>query len=86
MLAILDYKAGNQTSVLRACDLGHPRRVTADHNVITHAEGVIFPGEALRPGHASTDLHGMDQILRRCVEQGMPLGNLSGVSDFTGTQ
>ncbi len=45
MLAILDYKAGNQTSVRRALDhLGIPCSVTADPARIESAAGVIFPG------------------------------------------
>ena len=45
MLAILDYKAGNQTSVRRALDhLGIPCRITADPAVIADASGIIFPG------------------------------------------
>ena len=45
MLAILDYKAGNQTSVLRALRaLGVPAEITADPSTILSAEGVIFPG------------------------------------------
>ena len=45
MLAILDYKAGNQTSVRRALDhLGIPCVITADPAVVDSAAGVIFPG------------------------------------------
>ena len=47
MLAILDYKAGNQTSVLRALrSLGIPAEITADPEVLYSAEGVIFPASA----------------------------------------
>ena len=45
MLAILNYEAGNLTSVRRALDsLGIPCTVTADHDVIARSQGIIFPG------------------------------------------
>lgn len=45
MLAILNYEAGNLTSVRRALDsLGIPCMVTADHDVIARSQGIIFPG------------------------------------------
>ena len=45
MLAILDYKAGNQTSVRRALEhLGIPCAVTADPALLESAQGIIFPG------------------------------------------
>ena len=75
MLAILDYKAGNQTSVLRALrSLSIPAEVTSDPEVIMNAEGVIFPGVGAA-GQAMSQLTstGMDRILRRCVEAGKPL-------------
>lgn len=75
MLAILDYKAGNQTSVLRALRaLGIPAEVTAEPEVIMGAEGVIFPGVGAA-GQAMAQLTstGMDQILRRCVKEEKPL-------------
>ena len=45
MLAILDYKAGNQTSVRRALQsLGIPAEITAEPAALAAADGVIFPG------------------------------------------
>jgi len=45
MIAIIDYRAGNLRSVLRAVEhLGHPAVITADAEVIRAAERVIFPG------------------------------------------
>ena len=43
--AILDYDAGNLTSVQRAlAHLGHQAEVTADPAVVDRADRVIFPG------------------------------------------
>lgn len=75
MLAILDYKAGNQTSVRRAFDfLGIPCSITADPETLRQASGVIFPGV----GAAGQAMHqltstGLDQVLREVVESGKPL-------------
>ena len=75
MLAILDYKAGNQTSVLRALrSLGIPAEITADPSVILAAEGVIFPGVGAA-GQAMNQLisTGMDKVLRAVVAGCKPL-------------
>lgn len=75
MLAILDYKAGNQTSVRRALDhLGIPCTITADHDVIRNAAGVIFPGVGAA-GQAMNELisSGLDVVLREQVQAGRPL-------------
>ncbi len=75
MLAILDYKAGNQTSVLRALkSLGIPAEITADPSVILAAEGVIFPGVGAA-GQAMNQLvsSGMDEVLRKVVAMHKPL-------------
>lgn len=75
MLAILDYGAGNQTSVRRALDhLGIPCEITADPERVERADGVIFPGvgaagQAMRRLEAS----GLDAVLRRVVSTGRPL-------------
>jgi len=54
MLAILDYKAGNQTSVRRALDhLGIENRITADPDLLSGADGIIFPAWA-RPARPWT--------------------------------
>lgn len=75
MLAILDYEAGNQTSVRRALDsLGIPCRITADRDVIAQASGVIFPGvgaAAQAMGHLART--GMDATMRDLARRGAPL-------------
>lgn len=75
MLAILDYKAGNQTSVQRALDhLGIPCAITADRAVIEQAAGIIFPGVGAA-GQAMNELvqSGLDGVLRAQVQAGKPL-------------
>lgn len=75
MLAILDYKAGNQTSVRRALDhLGIPCAITADPARIESAAGVVFPGVGAA-GQAMGQLRnsGLDEVLRGLVAAGRPL-------------
>lgn len=75
MLAILDYKAGNQTSVRRALEhLGVPCAITADPAMLARAAGVIFPGVGAA-GQAMTVLaqSGLDTALRSVVQRGQPL-------------
>lgn len=75
MLAILDYKAGNQTSVRRALDyLNIPCTITADPATISKAKGLIFPGVGAA-GQAMDELTmtGLDAIIKEQVQQDKPL-------------
>jgi glutamine amidotransferase len=75
MLAILDYKAGNQTSVLRALRfLGIPAQITANASQILNADGVIFPGVGAA-GQAMAQLRSteMDIVLQQVVAMHKPL-------------
>ncbi|AGW13366.1 imidazole glycerol phosphate synthase subunit HisH [Megalodesulfovibrio gigas] len=75
MLAILDYKAGNQTSVKRALDhLGIPNAITNDPAVIGTARGLIFPGVGAA-GQAMGELQatGLDHLIREMVQADKPL-------------
>jgi len=75
MLAILDYKAGNQTSVRRALDfLDIPCRITASADALLEADGVIFPGVGAA-GQAMDELRdkGLDAVLADLVRARKPL-------------
>ncbi len=75
MLAILDYEAGNQTSVRRALDYLHiPCVITANADVMAASCGVIFPGVGAA-GQAMAELRqkGLDGVLREMIKQGKPL-------------
>ncbi len=75
MLAILDYKAGNQTSVRRALQsLDIPAEITAEPVALAAADGVIFPGVGAA-GQAMRQLRGtgLDDTLRILVAGGKPL-------------
>lgn len=75
MIAIVDYNAGNLTSVKRALDfLSIPNIISPDPEKILQAEKVIFPGV----GHATSAMatlkeRGLDQALREVFKRGTPL-------------
>ncbi|MDR2613039.1 MAG: imidazole glycerol phosphate synthase subunit HisH [Deltaproteobacteria bacterium] len=73
-LAIIDYQAGNQTSVHRALrHLGVKAEVTADLLTLSKAAGIIFPGVGAA-GQAMAVLKetGIDNIIRELSCQGRP--------------
>ena len=75
MIIIIDYDAGNLTSVKRALDhLGIPNRITPDPDEVRQAERIIFPGV----GHAGTAMkvlaqRGLDSALKDAFESGTPI-------------
>ncbi len=75
MIAIVDYNAGNLTSVARAlAKIGHPCRITADPEAIVTAERVVFPGVgAAGAAVKSLQKSGLDTALRRVIAHGTPL-------------
>ena len=74
MIAIVDYEAGNLTSVEAAVSaLGYEGRVTADPEEIACAERVIFPGVgAAGSAMASLQRLGLPKVLRETVACGKP--------------
>jgi len=75
MIGIIDYRAGNLTSVARALQrLGEPCRITDDPIALGEATHIIFPGVGAA-GEAMTYLHdkGLDRWIRQWVRQGKPL-------------
>ncbi len=75
MIAIIDYNAGNLTSVKRALDyLGLDSTVSADPRVLRSAERLIFPGV----GHATSAMttlreRGLDLVLETAFTAGTPI-------------
>jgi glutamine amidotransferase len=75
MIAIIDYEAGNLTSVSRALShLGYDNEVTGSIDRITRAERVIFPGVG-SAGSAMLSLKrlGLDSLLKKIFADGTPL-------------
>ena len=75
MIHIVDYDAGNQTSVKRALDhLGVASIITSDSNDLARAERIIFPGV----GHAHSALatlreRELDDALKSAGGRGTPI-------------
>jgi glutamine amidotransferase len=75
MVAVIDYQAGNLTSVVRAlAALGVSGRVTEDPAVVQRADRVIFPGVGAA-GKAMAVLRerGLDEALRQAQSRGVPI-------------
>lgn len=75
MIAIIDYKAGNLTSVARALDsLGYKNRITDDIETILSAERVIFPGVgAAKATMGNLQKSSLDEVLLKYYESGKPM-------------
>lgn len=75
MIHIVDYEAGNQTSVKRALDhLGAASIITSDPEDLARAERIVFPGV----GHAHSALEtlrerGLDEALTSAGDRGTPI-------------
>lgn len=74
-VAIVDYEAGNLTSVLNAIQfLGLQAVVTKDPKVIAHADRVIFPGVgAAKASMAVLETSGLGQAVRDAVQSKKPV-------------
>lgn len=75
MIAILDYRAGNLTSVERALRyLGFPCEITDSREKIERAERIIFPGVGAA-GKSMENLKklGLDTLLRERLDAGVPI-------------
>jgi len=74
MIGIIDYKAGNLTSVARALQyLNEPCAITADPETLQKADRLIFPGVGAA-GEAMENLRlsGLDKRIREWVAAGKP--------------
>ncbi len=74
MITLVDYKAGNLTSVRRALThLGIPCRVSADPETVRRADKIIFPGVGAA-GAAMSVLQerGLDAALKESFAAGTP--------------
>ena len=76
MVAIIDYDAGNLTSVARALAyLGnHENQITSDPETIAAAERVIFPGVGAAKATMETlQKRGLDEVLIDFYQTGKPM-------------
>ena len=70
MISIIDYKAGNLTSVKLAFDaLGAEAKTTSDPQEIMAAERVVFPGVgAARSAMDNLKAMGLVETVKACAE------------------
>jgi len=75
MITIVDYKAGNLTSVKRALDhLGIENQISANPDVVRNAERIIFPG--VGAAGAAMDVlkeWALDSALKDSFQNGTPI-------------
>lgn len=75
MITLVDYKAGNLTSVRRALDhLGIACQITADPELVRRADKIIFPG--VGAAGAAMDVlreRGLDSALKDAFTAGAPI-------------
>jgi glutamine amidotransferase len=75
MIGIVDYRAGNLTSVARALSyLGEDCRITDDPEMLAGSSHIIFPGVGAA-GEAMANLcqRKLDYWIRKWVDDGVPL-------------
>lgn len=75
MIAIIDYEAGNLTSVARALEyLKEPYRITSDEKILREADRIIFPGVgAAGDAMANLKQSALDKIIPQLVANGKPM-------------
>ncbi|MGB7875126.1 MAG: imidazole glycerol phosphate synthase subunit HisH [Anaerolineales bacterium] len=75
MITIVDYKAGNLTSVKRALDhLSIENQISADPDIVYKAEKVIFPGVgAAGAAMAVLKERNLDTALKESFRKGTPI-------------
>jgi glutamine amidotransferase len=73
VIAVIDYKAGNLTSVMKALDaLGCAATVTADPAVVRRAKKVILPGVGHFQATQVLAETGLETAVRDSIAQGVP--------------
>ncbi len=75
MIAILDYDAGNQTSVFRALQGQNiPAVITREQAVLEKAAGIVFPGVGAAPqAMGILQKYNLDKVLLEMINQKKPL-------------
>ncbi|RLG11662.1 imidazole glycerol phosphate synthase subunit HisH [Candidatus Pacearchaeota archaeon] len=75
MIGIIDYQAGNLTSVARALTyLGYECIISSDISELKKAERIIFPGVgAAKSAMESLRRFGLDQFLKEAFREGKPI-------------
>jgi imidazole glycerol-phosphate synthase subunit HisH len=74
VIAILDYDAGNLTSVKKAVDyLGYPCVVTSDPGEVEQADKILLPGVGHFSATSNIEVRGLSTVVRNAIARGIPL-------------
>jgi glutamine amidotransferase len=74
VIAILDYDAGNLTSVKKAVDyLGYPCVVTSDPREVEGAEKILLPGVGHFSATSNLEARGLTTVMRNAISREIPL-------------
>lgn len=73
MIAIIDYKAGNLTSVKKAFDhLGAATQITADPKQVESADKIVLPGVGHFAATRALDDAGLRDVMIKKIDRGVP--------------
>jgi imidazole glycerol-phosphate synthase subunit HisH len=74
-IAVIDYGMGNRRSVEKALEhVGASAAITADHDELRGAEGLVLPGVGAFPqAMRNLDALGLPELMRELVADGVPL-------------
>jgi glutamine amidotransferase len=74
-VAVIDYGMGNRRSVQKALEhVGAHANITADHDSLRHADGLVLPGVGAFPqAMRNLDALGLPDTLRELTGQGKPM-------------
>ncbi len=73
MIAVIDYKAGNLTSVMKALSSVSAECVaTEDPEVVRRAEKIVLPGVGHFAATSFLDAHGLTKAVRERTAEGVP--------------
>ena len=74
MIAILDYDAGNLTSVKKAVDyLGYSCVVTSDPREVEGADKILLPGVGHFSATSNLEARGLTTVVRNAISREIPL-------------
>jgi glutamine amidotransferase len=74
VIAILDYDAGNLTSVKKALDyLGSPCVVTSNRGEVERADKIVLPGVGHFSATSNLETRGLSTVVRNAITRGTPL-------------
>jgi imidazole glycerol-phosphate synthase subunit HisH len=73
VIAVIDYKAGNLTSVMKAiASLGRSAVVTADPDTVSSAEKIVLPGVGHFAATGLLDKTCLTEAVRQATKRGVP--------------